>query len=158
VLTSLLSAKVAAAATVVAVAVGGTAAAAFTNKLPATAQKFAHDAIGAPMTSAPRPAHTGASHPASSSLPGNSAFGLCTAWDHMQASGTAAQKAAAFHRLEAAAGGSSRVTSFCAGVPHPSDKPSGKPAAAPAHTPAPHHSGKPAAAHSATAHPSGKSS
>jgi hypothetical protein len=141
VLTSLLSAKVAAAAMVAAVAVGGTAAAAFTGKLPTPAQKLAHDTIGAPMTPGPRPVHTAVTHPAPSSLPGQSASGLCTAWQHMQASGSAAQKATAFRRLEAAAGGASNVSSFCAGVTHPGGgpsakspaRPSGKPTAKPSH-------------------------
>jgi hypothetical protein len=163
VLTSLLSAKLAAAATVAAVAVGGAAAAAFTGNLPAPAQRLAHNTIGAPMTPGPRATHSAAAHPASSSLPGHSAFGLCNAWQHMQASGTAAQKAAAFRRLEAAAGGASHVSSFCAGVPHPGGSPSahpsgkptaipshthpaGKPTAIPSHTPAPHPTGKPAGA------------
>jgi hypothetical protein len=141
VLTSLVSVKVAAAAMVAAVAVGGTAAAAFTGQLPSPAQKLAHDTIGAPMTPSARPAHTEVAHPAPSSLPGRSAFGLCTAWQHMQASGSAAQKATAFRRLEAAAGGASQVSSFCAGVTHPGGgssakspaHPSGKPAAKPSH-------------------------
>jgi hypothetical protein len=140
VLTSLLSARVAAAAAVVAVAVGGTAAAAFADKLPARAQKFAHDTIGAPMTPAARPARTAVPRPASSSLPGNSAFGLCTAWEHLAASGTAAQKATAFRRLEAAAGGAAHVGFFCAGVAHQP----GKPAAIPSRPPTDRHPGKPA--------------
>jgi hypothetical protein len=138
VLTSRLSAKVAAAATVAALAVGGTAAAAFAGKLPARAQKFAHDTIGAPITLAPRPAHSAELHRAPSPIPRNSASGLCTAWEHLQASGTPAQKATAFRRLEAAAGGASRVSSFCAGAP----RPSAKPTAIPAPTQAPHHRGK----------------
>jgi hypothetical protein len=138
VLTSLLSAKVAAAATVAALAVGGTAAAAFADKLPARAQKFAHDTIGAPMTPAPQPEHSAVLRPVSSPLPGNSASGLCTAWEHMQASGTAAQKATAFRRLEAVAGGASRVSSFCAGARHPFAKPT----AIPSPTPAPRHPGQ----------------
>ena len=57
VLASLLSAKLAAAAAAAAVALGGAAAAAYTGRLPAPAQKFAHDTIGAPKTPAHSP-HT----------------------------------------------------------------------------------------------------
>lgn len=163
-LTSLLSAKMAAAATVAAVAVGGTAAAAFAGKLPSPAQKLAHDTIGAPMTPGPRASHTAAAHPSPSSLPGQAAFGLCTAWQHMKTSGTAAQKATAFKRLEAAAGGASQVSSFCAGVQHPgksrgnssagsSGHSQGKPAAASSHGAASHGSGS----HAPAQHPSGQS-
>lgn len=167
-LASLLSAKVAAAATVAAVAVGGTAAAAFAGKLPSPAQKLAHDTIGAPMTPGPRATHTAGAHPKPSSLPGQAAFGLCTAWQHMETSGTAAQKATAFRRLEAAAGGASQVSSFCAGVQHPGNSGSksrgnssagssghsqGKPATAPSHGAASHGSGS----HAPAQHPSGQS-
>jgi len=138
---SLLSAKFAAAATVAVMAVAGTAAAAFAGKLPGSAQKLAHDTIGAPMTSAPRPTPASAAHRESSTLPGGSAFGLCTAWEHTQASGTNAQKAAALRKLEAAAGGASRVSSFCAAVPRHADSPSAKPSAYPSgrQTPVPWH-------------------
>ena len=169
-LTSLLSAKMAAAATVAAVAVGGTAAAAFAGKLPSPAQQLAHDTIGAPMTPSPQATHTAAAHPAPapSSLPGQAAFGLCNAWQHMQTSGTAAQKATAFRRLEAAAGGASQVSSFCAAVQHPGESGSksggnssagssghtpGKPAATPSHGPGSHGS----SSHTPAQHPSGQS-
>jgi hypothetical protein len=48
-LTSLLSAKVAVAAAAVAIAIGGVATAAYAGALPGSAQRLAHDVIGAPV-------------------------------------------------------------------------------------------------------------
>jgi hypothetical protein len=47
-LTSFMSAKVAVATAAIAITIGGVATAAFAGALPATAQRFAHDVIGAP--------------------------------------------------------------------------------------------------------------
>ncbi len=155
-LTSLLSVKLAAAA---AVAVGATATAAYAGALPASMQNLAHDTIGAP------PAHSGAS-PASSATPvgpdasGHAAYGLCTAYAHLKANGSASQKAVAFRNLATAAGGAANVTAYCAGVAHPGATPSGKPAShptgkpatVPSQAPASHPTSKPAS------HPTGKPS
>ena len=69
---------------------------------PPPSQKFAHDTIGAPSAHHSASRHPG--RPAADRQPG-SAYGLCTAYTHMKAHGTAAQKAAAFRNLAAAAGG-----------------------------------------------------
>jgi hypothetical protein len=145
----LLTARAAAATAAAAVVLGGTAAAAMADKLPAPAQKVAHDVIGAPSTPAGHPTHTAS--PQASSLPGHSAFGLCTAWANAKTSGNATQKAVAFQRLEVAAGGAAKVSSFCASVTHP-----GSGSAAKRST---HQTGKPSAQPSAAqGHPNGKPS
>ena len=160
-LTSLLTAKAAAAVAVVAAtALGGVAAAAYTGTLPAPAQQFAHAMIGAPS---PRPSHRPGT-PQPSHRPGTpqatpartdavgpdaagpAAFGLCTAYAHAKAHGTASQKAVAFRNLAAAAGGAAKIAAYCTAVPHPGNSQPGQPASAPTH-PAGHPS-----------HPTGKPS
>jgi hypothetical protein len=112
-LTSLASAKAVAAAAVVAIAVGGVATAAYAGALPSSAQRIAHELIDAPqahktatMTSATRPAHPRPRHhfkvPAA-----------CIAFFRAERHGTAAQKAAAFSKLEKAAGGASKIAAYC---------------------------------------------
>jgi len=129
-LTSLLSAKLAAAIAVAAVTLGGgAAAAAYTGALPASMQKLAHDTIGAP---AARPAPSGS--PVGPDATGHAAFGLCTAFAHLKAHGSARQKAVAFRNLATAAGGAANVTAFCAGVAHPGTTPAGHPTGKPAST------------------------
>jgi hypothetical protein len=167
VLTSLLSAKLAAAASVAAVALGGTAAAAFTGTLPAPVQKIAHTAIGAPAAHPTAPASPVGPQPT-----GNAGSGLCTAWTHMKAHGTATQKATAFRNLAAAAGGAANVKTFCASRTHPgpsgqptshptgkpSSHPTGKPSGLPAGQPSPHPTGQPTSlpAGGPSSHPTGK--
>jgi hypothetical protein len=151
VLTSLLSAKLAAAASVAAVALGGTAAAAFTGTLPAPVQKIAHNTVGAPSAHPSPPATPVGPQPA-----GNAGFGLCTAWSHAKAHGTATQKATAFRNLAAAAGGAANVKAFCASVTHPgatpSVRPTGQPTSHPTGKPTSHPTGKP------SSHPTGQPS
>jgi hypothetical protein len=111
-LTSLASAKAVAAAAVVALTLGGVATAAYAGALPSSAQRIAHDLIGAPdghktatMTSATKPAHPGPHHfkvPAA-----------CIAFFRAERHGTAAQKAAAFKKLEMAAGGADKIAAYC---------------------------------------------
>jgi hypothetical protein len=150
VLTSLLSAKAAAAA-VAALSLGGLATAAFTGTLPAPAQRIAHNVIGAP-----------AAHPSPSGSPagpdlsnGHSAYGLCTAYQHAIKHGSAAQKSVAFKNLVKAAGGADMVAAFCAKVPHPGSSPSHSPHPTPSHP-----TGKPTAhptpSHPTPSHPTGK--
>jgi hypothetical protein len=154
-LTLLLTAKAAAAAAVAAAALGGVAAAAYTSTLPAPAQRFAHSVIGAPSPSAsasPRhrpgtpqatPARTDAAGPDAT---GPAAFGLCTAYAHAKAHGTASHKAVAFRNLAAAAGGAAKIAAYCAAVPHPGSSQPGQPSSAPTHPaghPASHPTGKP---------------
>jgi hypothetical protein len=154
-LASLLSAKLAAAA---ALALGGVTAAAYTGVLPAPAQKLFHDAIGAP------PAHKTAqparpSTPAGPDASGHEAYGLCTAYAHLKAHGSAQQKAVSFRNLATAAGGTVNVTAYCAKVAHPGKTPPGKPSSHPAGKPTGHPSGKPTShpAGMPTSHPTGTS-
>jgi len=157
VLATLLSAKLAAAAAAAAVSFGGATAAAYAGVLPAPVQKIAHDTLGAP------PAHPAAhpSHPATPTGPsaaGHAAYGLCTAYSHAQAHGSALQKAVAFRNLAAAAGGAANVTAYCARVAHPGTTPTGKPASHPAGKPTSHPAGKPLShpAGMPSSHPAGK--
>jgi hypothetical protein len=109
-LTSLISAKAVAAAAVVAIAIGGVATAAYAGALPSSAQGVAHDLIGAPA------AHKMARFDASVGrhrLRHPAIHPLCVAYWHAAAHGTAAQKAAAFSKLEKAAGGASKVATYC---------------------------------------------
>ena len=156
-----LHVKAAAAAAVTVLGLGGLASAAYARALPAGLQKLAHDIIGAP-TPGPEPA-AGPS-PAGPAAIGHPVYGLCNAWAHAKAHGTRKQRATAFARLAAAAGGPRNVPRYCATVtpgrtspsqrPHPSPAPhgSGKPTA----HPTPHGSGKPSA--HPTPHGSGKPS
>ena len=151
VLTTLLSAKAAAVAAIAAVSLSGAAAAAYSGSLPAPVQRLAHDLVGAPA------AHPSASPHASSSpvgpdATGPAAYGLCTAYAHAKAHGTAKQRAVAFRNLAAAAGGASNVAAFCAAVPHPgSSHASGKPTSHPTGEPTSHPS-----PHATPSHPTGK--
>jgi hypothetical protein len=159
-LTSLLSAKLAAAAAAAAaVALGGAAAAAYSGALPAPAQKFAHDILGAPSahpTAQPTPQAT----PVGPDATGPAAYGLCTAYAHLKAHGSAAQQAVAFRNLATAAGGAAKVTAYCAKVAHPGTTPSaeptthpaGKPSTLPSRVPASQPAGNP------STHPAGKPS
>lgn len=153
---ALLSAKLAAAVAAGAVTLGGVAAAAYAGALPTSMQNLAHDTFGAPSAhQSAQPTHSAT--PVGPSATGHAAFGLCTAYAHLSAHGTAAQKAVAFRNLVTAAGGAANVTTFCAAVAHPGTTPSGMPASHPTGQPGTppstaHPTGKP------TAHPSGKPS
>ncbi|HEX5301578.1 MAG TPA: hypothetical protein VFW50_31765 [Streptosporangiaceae bacterium] len=149
-LLTLLTAKAAAAAAAAA-ALGGVAAAAYTSTLPAPAQQFAHSVIGAPSpqpshrpgTPQATPARTDAADPDAT---GPAAFGLCTAYAHAKAHGTASQKAMAFRNLAAAAGGAAKIAAYCTAVPHPGGSQSSQSASAPTHPagrPSSHPTGKP---------------
>ena len=173
-LTALLTAKAAAAAAVAAAAaLGGVAAAAYTGTLPAPAQQFAHGMIGAPS---PQPSHRPGT-PQPSRRPGTpqatpartdavgpeatgpAAFGLCTAYAHAKAHGTASQKAMAFRNLAVAAGGAAKIAAYCTAVPHPGSSQSNPSASAPTHRagqPASHPTGKPSS--KPTHHPTGRPS
>lgn len=169
----LRSARLAAAGGALAAALGGLATAAYAGVLPAPAQQFAHDIIGAP---APRASQQPGPQITPSAIPPTSpaAQGLCVAYARAQAHGTAAQQAAAFRKLAAAAGGAGDVADFCAATPqlggspaghpsqHPSGKPSGKPtprtSGKPSAQPTPHPTGQPSAQPTPTPHPTGKPS
>jgi hypothetical protein len=172
-LTALLTAKAAAAALVAVAALGGVAAAAYTSTLPAPAQQFAHNVIGAPSpqpshrpgipqlshgpgTPQPTPARTAAVGPDAT---GPAAFGLCTAYAYAKAHGTASQKAITFRNLAAAAGGAAKIAAYCTAVPHPGSSQSSQPAPAPTHPAgraASHPTGKPSS--HPTPHPTGRPS
>jgi hypothetical protein len=157
-LTSLISAKLAAAAAAAAVALGGAAAAAYAGKLPAGVQNIAHDTIGAPKTPGTHPAAHHTAQPARDTMPGHAAYGLCTAYAHLKAQGNAAQKAAVFRKLAAAAGGAARVNTYCAAVAHPGSPSPGQPSTLPTHAQHTHPAGKPASppSHAPATHPAGK--
>ena len=148
-LTSLLSAKLAAAAAAAAVTAGGVAATAYAGALPAPMQKLAHDTLGAPSAQ-PSAQPTHSATPVGPDATGHAAYGLCTAYAHLKADGSARQKAVAFRNLATAAGGAANVTAYCAAVAHPGTTPSGKPTSHPTGKPTSHPTGKP------TSHPTGK--
>ncbi len=112
-LTSLASAKAVAAAAVVAIAVGGVATAAYAGALPSSAQRIAHELIDAPQghktattTSDTKPANSRPHH--HFKVPA-----LCVAFFRAEQHGTAAQKKAAFEKLEKAAGGANKIAAYC---------------------------------------------
>lgn len=143
----LLPIKATAAAAMV-LSLSGIAAAAYAGALPAQVQRLAHHIIGAPPPAARPGLAPPSARPATSDDP---AYGLCTAWAHAKAHGTAAQRAAAFARLATAAGGAGHVTRYCATAAPPSrplsQTPQPSPAAhgtaSPSGHPRPHASGKP---------------
>jgi len=149
-LRTLLSVKVAGA--VAAAVLGGSVAAAYAGVLPAALQKIAHTSIAAPAASArPSPHETHrAGAPVGPDPAGPAAHGLCTAYSHAEAHGSAAQQAVAFRNLAAAAGGGDKVAAYCASTPRPGNGAHGKPAGhatgpatpRPAHTPPGKHKGK----------------
>lgn len=121
-----------------ALALGGTAAAAFTGVLPAPAQNLAHTVIGAPAattsqlstaTSSPSESssHTGTptdrtsnTGPVGPDASGPAALGLCTAWTQHESNGASSNgksdDSAAFKNLAAAAGGADKIAAYCAGI------------------------------------------
>lgn len=112
---SRFSTRVAAAAAVAALGLGGVATAAYAGSLPAPLQRFAHETVGAPAPRGGRPALPGPRTSASSPVPattGPAAYGLCTAYASAKAEG-AAERPADFRRLAAAAGGPGKVASYC---------------------------------------------
>ena len=159
-LRTLLTVKVAGA--VAAAVLGGSVAAAYAGVLPAALQKIAHNSIAAPPASAkpsphqtpsakpgPRQTHR-AGTPVGPDPAGPAAHGLCTAYSHAEAHGSAAQQAVAFRNLAAAAGGGGQVAAYCASAPRPGvgahGKPAshatGRPTSRPGHTPPGKHKGK----------------
>ena len=172
-LPALLTARAAAAvAAAAAAALGGVAAAAYTGTLPAPAQQFAHSMIGAPQPGhrpgTPQPSHgpgTPQATPARTDAvgpdaTGPAAFGLCTAYAHAKAHGTASQQAVAFGDLAAAAGGAAKIAAYCAAVPRPGSSQSSPPGPDRAHPggrPASHPAGKPSSRRH-TPHPAGRPS
>jgi hypothetical protein len=125
------------------IAIGGTAAAAYTGSLPAPLQDTAHVLVGAPSpspdSSSPLPVVTDTptdnatdepvatetpeptSEPTSTAAPvgpdatGPAAHGLCTAYTH----GGLAPTSVAYTALVKAAGGASNVIAYCASIAAP---------------------------------------
>jgi hypothetical protein len=143
----LVPVKAAAAAATV-LSLTGIATAAYAGALPAAVQRLAHHIIAAP---APGTQPAISPSPAGPGTTGDRAYGLCTAWAHAKAHGTRKQRAAAFSRLAAAAGGAGKVTAYCAMAAPPGRSPSQPPQPSPtprrtgrpAGLPAPHGSGQP---------------
>ena len=123
---SLLRARVAAAAGAAAVAaLGGGVAAAYTGSLPAALQKIAHEALAAPAARVAAPTAEGSGHPGGPSVTGAAAYGLCNAYQHAEAHGTASQRAVAFRNLVRAAGEPTRWrrTARWSRIPAPPPRP-----------------------------------
>jgi hypothetical protein len=162
-LTPRLGARLGAAALVAAAAaatLGSAAAAAYAGALPASVQKLAHEFIGAPAAHQSAPAT-----PVRPRAAQTNGYGLCTAYARLKEDGDAGQRAAAFRKLAAAAGGAANVTQYCAVAPgtttsgasasdshgksashprgNPTTHPTGKPANHPTGKPANHPTGKP---------------
>jgi hypothetical protein len=148
-LTSLASAKAAVTAAVAFLTIGGLATAAYAGALPNGAQNLAHSWIGAP---AAHKHHAPPAHPAAS-MPAR--HPLCIAYARAAAHGTAAQKAAAFSKLEKAAGGANKIAAYCgvvrrrhhhvrpSGCFAPMPRPSGSPHPQPSWSPRPNPSSSP---------------
>jgi hypothetical protein len=108
-LTSLMSAKVAAAAAAVAIAIGGVATAAYAGALPSGAQSFAHHWIGAPAAHGAKPtAGMVAIHHTAPAVPA-----ACVTYWRAKAHGTKAQQSAAYTALVKAAGGANKIATYC---------------------------------------------
>ncbi len=155
-----------------ALALGGTTAAAFTGALPTPAQNFAHTVIGAPAvhtaaTTSPSPKDSASSKtpsPVGPDASGPAMFGLCTAWTAHQTNGETANgkadNAVAFQNLAAAAGGADKIAAYCATIqkaPSPAVVP-GKPTAQQTSQATSHPTGKPSSlpTQANTNHPTGK--
>jgi hypothetical protein len=146
-ISTLLGAKLGAALAAAAVGFGGVAAAAYTGVLPAGLQDIAHNAVGAPAanhgkSADHKPADSTTKTAVGPDATGHAAFGLCTAWAHVQAHGHAADKSIAFRNLATAAG-KKGITAYCATVPHPGSTATGKPSTHPTGKPSTHPTGKP---------------
>jgi hypothetical protein len=153
VLGPLLGAKIALAAVIGSLAMGGVAAAAYSGSLPEGIQDFAHDTIGAPHSqgqvaqeaddqgeddaSEPADEPTDAENSASESPDGTkstpvgpdatgpAAFGLCTAFAHSKSHEGANQHSVAYRSLlSAATDAGQTVEEYCATIPHPGSQPS----------------------------------
>ena len=175
-LSSPLGARLGAALAVGAVSFGAVGAAAYTGSLPAGVQQLAHTTIGAPApdqgdaTEQGKPVDkksaddnkatdTTTNTAVGPDATGHAAFGLCTAWAHVQTQGQVADKSVAFRNLATAAGGADKITAYCAKVPHPGASATGSSATAPGKS-ATHPTGKPTShpTGSSSSHPSGSSS
>jgi zona occludens toxin (predicted ATPase) len=177
---TLLGAKVGAAMAAGVVSFGAVGAAAFTGNLPPAAQHFAHDTI---TSLAPDSADHGKSADAKEKAAekkdkaadgtktavgpdaaGPAAFGLCTAWAHVEKKGQVAEKSVAFRNLAAAAVAADKgaksasaatpkqISDYCLTVTKAHVAETGKSATHPTAKPSSHPTGKP------SSHPTGNSS
>ena len=168
---TLLGAKLGAALAAGAVSFGAVGAAAYTGVLPPTLQDMAHASIGAPAADqgetadatkdaadATKDAADATKEAADATkdaadatkatavgpdATGPAAFGLCTAWAHVQNHGKVADRSVAFRNLATAAGGNG-IAAYCATVPHPGASAADKAATHPSVKSATHPTGKPA--------------
>ena len=128
---------------------GGGVAASYAGSLPGALQNFAHETLGAPAAGESRagPTPDASGRPVGPSVTGSAAYGLCNAYQHAEAHGTASQQAVAFRNLVNAAGGPDKVATFCASVPHPGPaspaSPPGRRVGQTGSASAPGHHGKP---------------
>lgn len=148
-ISSLLGARLGAALAVGVVSFGGVTAAAYTGALPSGLQDVVKTTIGAPaadrdetddpaekaelaeaadLAEIPDPGEIAKEKAANGTneaavgpdATGSAAFGLCTAWAHVQdASGQAGDKSVAFRNLTTAAGTTAGIPAYCATIPHP---------------------------------------
>jgi hypothetical protein len=109
-----VKARLAAALAAVAVGLGG-GAAAYAGALPSPIQDLAHHLIGAP---APRHAPGGR----------QAAYRVCRAYERAAAHGGARARAAAFQKLDNAAGGAAKIDAYCAAAGRPGLGPADPPA------------------------------
>ena len=169
---TLLGAKVGAAMAAGVVSFGAVGAAAFTGNLPPAAQHFAHDTITSLAPDSGDSADHGKSADAKEKAAekkdkaadgtktgvgpdaaGPAAFGLCTAWAHVEKKGQVAEKSVAFRNLAAAAKGANQtITAYCFTVTSAHVTETGKSATHSTGKPSSHPTGKP------SSHPTGNSS
>jgi hypothetical protein len=179
-LSTVLGAKLGAALAAGAVSFGAIGAAAYTGVLPSGLQNLAHTTVGAPAADqaeaadpvetpekaeAPdrdqtadkdksadknKSADSATKTAVGPDATGPAAFGLCTAWTHVQANGQVAEKSVAFRNLATAATGVGKIAGYCANVPHPGATEAGKPATHPRGQSSSRPTGRP------STHPTGK--
>jgi hypothetical protein len=111
-------------------------------------QDLAHTTVGAPAANHGKsadhePEDSTAKTAVGPDAKGHAAFGLCTAWVHVQAHGHAADKSAAFRNVATAAGGVKGIAKYCVTVPYPGATATGRPATHPTGKPSSHPTGKP---------------
>jgi len=158
-ISTLVGAKLGAALAAGAVSFGAVGAAAYTGVLPPGLQDMAHASIGAPAAdqgetsdATKDAADATKSTAVGPDAKGPAAFGLCTAWAHVQTQGQVAGKSVAFRNLATAAGGTKGIAAYCARVPHPGASAADRSATTAPGKSATHPTGK------TSSHPTGKPS
>ena len=181
-LSTLLGAKLGAALAAGAVGFGAIGAAAYTGNLPAGAQHFVHETFASSLPDSSDSADHGKAADAKDKADkkdkaadstttavgpdasGPAAFGLCTAWAHVEKKGQVAEKSVAFRNLAAAAVAADKgaksasaatpkqISDYCLTVTKAHVAETGKSATHPTAKPSSHPTGKP------SSHPTGNSS